>query len=105
MMGVPLGYNFYIYMQSPYSDELNDELTGMRADWFVAVKPLSEYGPSLFPTESGLALFDRYSKTLERYDSAIQFVADRLAGNDVLRPGADGGGPLRDICPSERRSQ
>ena len=102
MMGVPLGYDFYIYRQSPYADDLNDEFTGMRADRYVAVKPLSEYGPSLFPTDSGLALFDRYSKTLERDESAIQFVADRLARIDVLRLGRTGAA-LRDIQLAEGR--
>jgi uncharacterized protein (DUF433 family) len=84
MMGVPLGFDFYIFMQTPYSDDLNDELTGMEADGLVNVEPRSEYGPSLFPTERALALFERYSETLERYDRAIQFVAYRPTGDDVL---------------------
>ena len=66
MMGVPLGFDFYIDRQTPYSDDLNDELTGMQADGLVKVELRSEYGASLFPTERALALFERYSETLER---------------------------------------
>src|SRR5438876_11537277 len=62
MMGVPLGFDFYIYRQSPYSDDLNNELTGLQADGLVTVQPLSDYGPSLYPTERGLAPCERYPK-------------------------------------------
>jgi len=84
MMRVPLGFDFVLYKHGPYSFDLNDEITALRADQLLTVSPRSPYGPSLYPTNIGLAHLERFPKTRERYAKAVQFVADRLAGKNVV---------------------
>jgi hypothetical protein len=84
MMRVPLGFDFVLYKHGPYSFDLNDEITALRADHLLTVQPRSPYGPSLYPSEAGLALFERFPRTRDRYAKAVRFVADRLAGKNVL---------------------
>lgn len=84
MMRVPLGFNFVLYKHGPYSFDLNDEITALRADQLLTVLPRSPYGPSLHPSDVGLALLERFPKTQDRYARAVQFVADRLAGKNVV---------------------
>jgi uncharacterized protein YwgA len=83
MMRVPLDFEFVLYKHGPFSFDLNDEITALRADQLLTVQPRSPYGPSLYPSDAGRALFERYQQTLERYTKAIQFVAERLAQKNV----------------------
>jgi uncharacterized protein YwgA len=84
MMGVPLGFDFILYKHGPYSFDLNDEITALRADQLLTVLPRSPYGPSLHPSDVGLALLGRFLKTRDRFAKPIQFVADRLSDKNVV---------------------
>jgi uncharacterized protein YwgA len=83
LTGVPLGLEFVLYKHGPYSFDLNDEITALRADQLLTVQPRSPYGPSLYPSEGGRTLYDRYRQTLGNYTDAIRFVADRLGPKNV----------------------
>lgn len=47
--GVPLGFPFILYKHGPFSFDLRDELTAMRADGFLTLEPRDPYGASLGP--------------------------------------------------------
>jgi uncharacterized protein YwgA len=80
---VPLELDFVLYKHGPYSFDLNDEITALRADMLLTVKPRAPYGPSLYTSDGGRTLFERYQQTLGRYATAITFVADQLGPSNV----------------------
>jgi len=79
LTGVPLGLDFVLYKHGPFSFDLRDEITAMRADGLIKMQPQPyPYGPSLLTTENGSKLQSRWPKTIEKYSKDIQFVAERL---------------------------
>src|SRR5712692_9118533 len=64
---VPLGYSFVLYKHGPFSFDLRDELTAMRADGLLELRPQPPYGPSLVPTERASEFARRFPKTLGKY--------------------------------------
>ena len=52
-----LGFNFVLYRYGPFSSELREELSSMRADGLLRLKAQPyPYGPTLEPTDAGEAL-------------------------------------------------
>jgi uncharacterized protein YwgA len=64
LLGVPMGFEFILYKHGPYSFDLSDEVTAMRADSLLEYKTRVPYGPNLFPTKEGQEFLLRYPKTL-----------------------------------------
>ncbi len=84
LMGVPTGFYFILYKHGPFSFDLRDELTEMRADGLMELVPQPyPYGPSLHPTKRSEKLRKQFSKTIEKNISAIEFVARKLGNKDV----------------------
>ena len=79
-MRVPLGYEFFCHHGSPYSFELRDEITGMRADGLIRLKPNRAYTPSVCVTSNVERLHDDFTHTLKRYGEYIGFTVDVFAG-------------------------
>lgn len=81
---VPLGFNFIIYKHGPFSFDLRDELTAMRADELleIHINP-SPYGHSLYPTSSGKTISNIYPKTLKQYKKKINFIAKSFGSMGV----------------------
>ncbi len=50
MLKVPTEWDFVLYRYGPFSFELRDELTAMRADQLLELIPMQPYGPRLLPT-------------------------------------------------------
>jgi uncharacterized protein YwgA len=76
LLGCPLGFDFILYMYGPFSFDLRDELTGLRADFILKLEIQSPpYGPKFVPTEIGMAVVQRHPKTLAREETRIEFVA------------------------------
>ena len=46
LMKVPLSFDFILYKHGPFSFDLRDELTGLRADGLIRLEPQWPYGPS-----------------------------------------------------------
>ncbi len=85
LVGVPMGFDFILYKHGPYSFDLRDELTGMRADGLVSLKVQDpNYGPSIVPETNAATLKARFTKTLAMHESQIAFVADRLGSKRVV---------------------
>lgn len=83
LLGVPLDFQFVLYRYGPFSFDLRDELTALRADDLLGLEIRAPYGPKLVTTEQGKIWQDRYPKTLGRYEAAIEFVARALGQEDV----------------------
>jgi len=76
MTETDLGFEFILYKHGPFSFDLRDELTAMRADLLLELELRKPgYGPSLRPTKNARAMVERYGETVDRARSDIQFVA------------------------------
>ncbi|HTU32851.1 MAG TPA: hypothetical protein VMF66_03515 [Candidatus Acidoferrum sp.] len=78
-----MDFDFILYKHGPFSFELRDELTAMRADGFLELRSQAPYGPTLVTTDLGRELKKEYPKTLEKYEQSVEFVARRLADKNV----------------------
>ncbi len=84
LANVPLGLGFILYKHGPFSFELRDEITAMRADGLIQMQLQPyPYGPSLLTTDNGRRLQKRWPKTLSRHSDSIAFVAEHLGNLGV----------------------
>jgi hypothetical protein len=83
LMLVPLGFDFILYKHGPFSFDLRDELTSLRADELVKLEPQRGYGPRIATTDRSTYIQGLYSKTLEKYDDRISFVTQKLGSRGV----------------------
>jgi len=78
-LGVPLDVEFILYRRGPFSFDLRDELTAMRADGLLKVRPRpAPYGPSLDATTQSQSLRERLRNTIKRFQEQVLFVAERM---------------------------
>lgn len=85
MAGARIGFEFVLYKHGPFSFELRDELSAMRADGFVSLRVQGPaYGPSIVPEPGADALRKRFPRTLREHEARIQFVAERLDRKPVV---------------------
>lgn len=83
LFGINLGFEFIIYLHGPYSFELRDYLTGMRADDYLSVELQPyPYGPSLVPTARAESLAQR-SHAAAQAEEAIRTLAEWLGVRSV----------------------
>jgi uncharacterized protein YwgA len=76
MLGSPFGFEFILYKHGPFSFDLRDELTGLRADGLLDLEPQSPpYGPRFASTAVGKAVAGRYPKTVREQENRLDFVA------------------------------
>ncbi len=80
---VPIGFEFILYKHGPFSFELRDQLTAMRADGFFDLHQQWPYGPSLIPTEKSKHFRQQYSRTLRKYGKQLNFISDKLGKQNV----------------------
>ncbi|MGH9745811.1 MAG: hypothetical protein ACRD59_06840 [Candidatus Acidiferrales bacterium] len=83
LVGVPTGFDFILYKHGPFSFELRDELTSMRADDLLELRSQLPYGPTLVATGAGHQLMHEYPKTVAQHHRAVTFVADQLGDKNV----------------------
>jgi hypothetical protein len=84
LAGVPLDLEFVLYKYGPYSFELTDELTAMRADSLLALRIRDpRYGPCYVCGDLADSLLERYPKTVGKYANEVEFVAQRLGSKGV----------------------
>jgi hypothetical protein len=85
MMRVPMEFDFILYKHGPFSFDLRDELTAMRADNLLALHIRAyPYGPSLLPGSAAEIVMKRYPKTRAKYKSQIDFVGKTFAPKGVV---------------------
>ena len=85
MLGVRMNFDFRLYKHGPFSFDLRDAISQMRADGILEVRQQPyPYGPSLVvPPGQERALARRFSHTLKRHAGPLDFVASELGGKQV----------------------
>ena len=84
LFDIPLGFEFILYKHGPFSFDLSDELTAMRADKLIRIQSQPRpYGPSLVPSNGSKSIKKHFSATLKKYDGNIQFVANKFRDRGV----------------------
>ncbi len=83
LMRVPLEFEFILYKHGPFSFDLRDELTSLRADGLIRLVPRWPYGPTIMPTELAKKLQNNYQRTLRLYEDKLAFLADKLGAKGV----------------------
>lgn len=80
---VPIGFTFIMYRYGPFSFELRDDLTSMRADMLLRLKSAGPYSPRIAVTEMGRRIQGFYSLTLKRYEEPIEFIAKSVGSRNA----------------------
>ncbi len=83
LTNVPMEFDFILYKHGPFSFDLRDELTAMRAYRLIEIELRPPYGPGLFPTKSGTNVHDHFPKTVNKYSRELTFVAKYLGDKGV----------------------
>ena len=73
---VPLEFDFILYKHGPFSFDLRDELTALRADELLELVSQFPWGPRIATTDRSEYIQGLYSRTLRSYENRIAFVAD-----------------------------
>lgn len=85
MLGVPFDFAFILYKHGPFSFELRDELSTMRADRLLEREPQPPpFGPRFLSTARGRELEDRFQRTMQRYGDQLDWLAARLGNRGVV---------------------
>lgn len=84
LANLPMEYDFILYKHGPFSFDLRDELTALRADGLLTLEIQGTYGPRIAPTEQSGYIQSFYPKTLEKYRGGIEFVADEFGNKGVV---------------------
>lgn len=84
LAGMQTGFSFVLYKHGPYSFELGDELTSLRADGLLTLEPQElPYRPRMSAAASAADLQASYPKTLRRNDPSIRFIASKVGDRGV----------------------
>src|SRR5438552_469892 len=84
MLRVPTDFDFILYKHGPFSFDLRDEITSLRADGVLALEPQPDpYGPKLVTAEGTQRLQKLFPKTLKRYKNALEAVAEEVSDKGV----------------------
>jgi hypothetical protein len=83
LMNVALGFDFILYKHGPFSFDLRDELTFMRAQAFLRLEPQYPYGPTLVGGEKSELLKEAFRQTIEKHLTRVRFVSQKLGSKTV----------------------
>lgn len=83
VMEIPLEFPFVPYKHGPFSFELRNELTAMRAKGLLRLEFEGSYGPRFKTTERIRNVRPFYKQTLQRHQPDITFIARELGGKWV----------------------
>ena len=84
LMDIPTGFKFILYKHGPFSFDLREELTALRADGFVELE-VNSYGPRIAPIAEQCKYVQKlYPGTLSRYEKKIEFIASKLGNKGVV---------------------
>lgn len=84
MLDVPLDVEFVLYKHGPYSFDLNEQLSWLKADGILEEEIMPyPYGPKIAPGKLAEQVMSKYPKTRELNDAKIQFIADNLGDSKV----------------------
>lgn len=79
-----LGFEFLLYKHGPFSFDLRDKLTELRADGLIGLEMQPyPYGPSLVLTDEGYKFLSQFPKTLQKVKEPLEFVGRNLGSKKV----------------------
>ena len=84
LMDVPLQFNFILYKHGPFSFDLRDELTALRADGLLRLEIQELYGARIATTDQSNYIRKFYPRTLARHKKAIDFTSGQIGGKGVV---------------------
>ncbi len=84
LTGVPIDFEFILYKHGPFSFELSDELSVMKAYELLDMEVTYPYGPKIVATDMGNALQERFPKTSAQYAKQVAFIAEKLGDKGVV---------------------
>jgi uncharacterized protein YwgA len=85
LLKVPINFDFILYKHGPFSFELRDELTSLRADGLLKLEfQIPPYGPRFAITEQSKLIQKCYSKTLDEYRKYIDFITEKFNYKDIM---------------------
>lgn len=80
---VPLDFEFVLYKHGPFSFDLRDELTFMRAQGFLQLEPQYPYGPSLLPGIKGEVLRAAFQNISDEFAAETRWLAQEIGRKTV----------------------
>lgn len=84
LLGVPTGFDFILYKHGPFSFDLRDELTALRADRLLKIEPqMRPFGPRFATTKRSEEIEALFPKTIGALDAKLDFIADNLKEKGV----------------------
>jgi uncharacterized protein YwgA len=84
LTNVPMEFKFILYKHGPFSFDLRDELTGLRADGLLYLDVRPPYGPGLLPTQNAKRIRDHFIRTVRKYSKQMEFVTKYLGKKSVI---------------------
>lgn len=82
-LNIPMNYNFILYKHGPFSFDLRDELSSMRADNFIEMQPRIPYGATFLPGNYASVLETKFVNTIQEYKDRTDFIVEKLASKSV----------------------
>ena len=85
LFDIPLPFQFILYKHGPYSFDLTDEISNLRADEIVKLQPQPyPYGPSFVLGEGASLIREKFRKTIGTYEANLDFIAETLGKKGVV---------------------
>ena len=84
LMDVPLGFNFILYKHGPFSFDLRDELTALRADGLLRLEIRARYGARIATTDQSAYIRKYYPRTLSKHEKVIDFISGQIGKKGVV---------------------
>jgi uncharacterized protein YwgA len=84
LLEIPFNYSFILYKHGPFSFELRDELTALRADGLLKLEFQNPpYGARVATTEMSDKLQHLFPRTWKKYKTRVDFVASAIQNKGV----------------------
>jgi len=83
LYNTPIGYDFILYKHGPFSFDLRDELTSMRADGLLCLEPRHPYGSSYKLGDFADIWHKTFSEKVENLCKKADYIVDLLANKTV----------------------
>jgi len=84
LLDIPLDFEFILYMYSPYSYDLRDKLTSLRADKLLTLETNRYSGPRFVTTDLGKNYQEASPEILKLFKKQLELVINALGTKPIL---------------------
>ena len=81
---VQMGFTFILYKHGPFSFDLRDHISALRADGYLDLIPRFPFGPTIVVSGRGRDYVELCSERIGHFHPRIEFVSTRLADKGVI---------------------